>query len=297
MRECEFCGAALDPQEVCDCRNSTEPQEIALRCVTPPVISENLTAITAYVDNALAQLAALPRDKDGCNTAKTLRADLRRRFDALEDQRKAVKSAVMGPYNAAERVYKEKISTPINAADKQFKDWIDSYQNEIKQNCREELQLYFNELCDALHIDFVTFDQTGVVVDMATANLKDPKKARNAIHDFLNRIEDDRRTISTMEHAEEIMAEYRLTLSLSAAIAAVTDRHKRTEQATQDLEEAQQRTAQAEHTRQTLYVEAPEIIPTEEEYSVTFTVTAPLLKLKALKAYLESNHFTYEEEN
>lgn len=298
MRQCEHCGATLDPQEVCDCRRTDDtPAEIALRCVTPPVIAENLTAITAYVDNALAQLAALPRNKEGCNTAKALRADLRRRFDALEDQRKAVKNAVMEPYNAAEKVYKEKISTPINAADKQFKDWIDRYQNEIKQNCREELQLYFEELCDVLHIDFVTFDQTGVVVDMATANLKDPKKARNAIRDFLNRVEEDRRTLSTMEHAAEIMAEYRRSLSLSAAIAAVTDRHKRTEQATQDLEKTQQRTAQAEHTRQALYVEAPEIIGVEEDYSVTFTVTAPLPKLKTLKSYLDSNHYIYEEEN
>lgn len=296
MRECEFCGAALDPQEVCDCRNGTEPQEIALRCVAPPVIAENLTAITAYVDNALAQLSALPRDKDGCATAKALRADLRRRFDVLEDQRKTVKNAVMAPYNAAEQAYKEKIANPIGDADKCFKDWIDSYQNEIKQACRDDLQAYFDELCDALHIDFVTFDQTGVVVDMATANLKDPKKARNAIHDFLNRVEDDRRTISAMEHAEEIMAEYKLSLSLSAAIAAVNDRRQRIARSADDLDDSRQRSAKAEQARQSMYAQAPEIIPAEEEYSVTFTVTAPIPKLKALKAYLESNHFTYEEE-
>ena len=296
MRQCEHCGATLDPQEVCDChRTADTTAETALRCVAPPVIAENLTAITAYVDNALLQLAALPRDKEGCNTAKALRADLRRRFDALEDQRKAVKNAVMAPYNAAEKAYKEKISTPINAADKQFKDWIDSYQNEIKQSCREELQLYFDELCDALHIDFVTFDQTGVVVDMATANLKDPKKARNCIHDFLNRIEDDRRTICAMEHAEEIMAEYRLTLSLSAAIAAVNDRHARIAQGARDLETIRDRATKAEGARQSLYIEAPEIIPVEELYTTTFSVTGTLSDLRALKSFLDGNHYTYKE--
>lgn len=294
MRECEHCGATLDPQEICDCRRSA-PGEIALRCVTPPVISENLTAITAYVGNALSQLASLPRDKEGCATAKALRADLRRRFEALEDQRKAVKKAVMAPYEAAEQAYKQKISTPINAADKRFKDWIDGYQNEVKQNCQDELQAYFDELCAVLHIDFVTFEQTGVVVDMATANLKDPKKARNTIHDFLNRIEDDRHTISTMEHAEEIMAEYKLSLSLSAAIAAVNDRHKRTTQSAQELAQAAQRTAKAEEVRQAVYIEAPEVIQKEEIYSTTFTVTGTLSSLKALKAFLKCNHYTYEE--
>lgn len=297
MRECEHCGAILDPQEVCDCRRPEAQPSIALQCVSPPVISENIAAITAYIDDTLLQLSALEPTREGCSAAKALRADLRRHFDVLESQRKAVKNAVMEPYLAAEKAYKEKIATPIAAADSQLKDWIDAYQNAVKESCREELQAYFDELCDALHIDFVTFDQTGVVVDMAIANLKDPKKARNTIHDFLNRVEEDRRTIAGMEHAGEIMAEYRQSLSLSAAIAAVTDRHKRTEQAMQDLDEAQRRTTQAEHTRQALYVEAPEIIPTEEEYSVTFTVTAPLLKLKALKAYLDSNHYTYEEEN
>lgn len=296
MRKYEHCGAMLDPQEICDCRRDAS-EEIALRCVTPPVISENLTAITAYVGNALSQLATLPRDKEGCATAKALRADLRRRFDALEDQRKAVKKAVMAPYDAAERAYKEKISAPINAADKQFKDWIDGYQNEIKQACQDELQAYFDELCAVMHIDFVTFERTGVVVDMATANLKDPKKARNAIRDFLNRIEEDRRMISTMERAEEIMAEYKLSLSLSAAIATVNDRHKRIAQSAEDLEAAQDRNAKQAEARQALYVEAPEIIPAEEQlYTTTVFVTGTIGQLRALKSFLDGNGYTYTEE-
>ena len=306
MRECEHCGAMLDPQEICDCHNSApedlhptlEPTtEIVLRCVTPPVISENVTTVTTYIDDTLAMLAALPRDKEGCATAKALRADLRRQLEAWEDQRKAAKNAVIAPYKAAEKTYNEQIKDPLDKADKQLKDWIDSYQNEIKQNCRDELQSYFDELCAVLHIDFVTFEQTGVVVDMATANLKDPKKARNAIHDFLNRIEDDRRTIATMEDAPEIMAEYRQSLSLSAAIAAVNDRHKRTEQSAQELAQAVQRTAKAEEVRQAVYIEAPEVIQKEEIYSTTFTVTGTLSSLKALKAFLECNHYTYEEVN
>lgn len=295
MRTCEYCGSALDPQEVCDCRR--EPAgEIALRCVSPPVIAENLVALSAYISDTLAALSALPRDKEGCATAKAMRADLWRRFDGLEQQRKAVKAAVMEPYNAAEKTYKEKISTPINEADKQLKDWIDSYQNEVKESCRQELQDYFDELCDALHIDFVTFDQTGVVVDMATAQLKDPKKARNAIHDFLNRIEEDRQTISAMEHAGEIMAEYCQSLSLSASIAAVNDRLARTRQSTTELEMLRSREEKTASARQSLYTEAPEIMVEEDTYTAAFTVTGTLAQLRALKAFLDGNHITYEED-
>jgi hypothetical protein len=261
------------------------------------VISENLAAIAGYITDTLTQLSFLKRDKEGCATAKAIRADLRRRFDALEDQRKAVKNQVMAPYLAAEAAYKEKISTPFADADKQFKDWIDSYQHEIKQACRQELEDYFHELCDALHIDFVTFDQTGVVVDMATAQQKDPRKARAAIHDFLTRIEEDRQTIATMADAEEILAEYRQSLSLSAAIAAVNDRRSRAGESAAELEQLRQRQSRAADTRQSLYIDAPEIVPPEETYCATFTVTGTLAQLRALKAFLDSNQFTYQEDH
>lgn len=302
MRECEYCGATLDPQEVCDCHNSApedlqptlEPTtEIVLRCVTPPVISENVTTVTTYIDDTLAMLAALPRDKEGCITAKALRADLRRQLEAWEDQRKAAKNAVMAPYKAAEKTYNEQIKDPLDKADKQLKDWIDSYQNEIKQNCRDELQSYFDELCAVLHIDFVTFGQTGVVVDMATANLKDPKKARNAIHDFLNRIEEDRRTISAMEHADEIMAEYKLSLSLSAAIAAVNDRHERIAQASADMEMARPK-ADKKHSPSTILF--PPIIAPDEEpvLRCTFTVNATRNQLRKIREFLTQEGIQFE---
>lgn len=296
MRTCDRCGAALDPQEICDCYQEP-PAEISLRCVSPPVIAENLASITGYIADTLAHLAALPRDKEGCAAAKSLRADLRRRFASLEEQRKAVKQQVMAPYLAAEAVYKEKISTPFDDADKQLKDWIDSYQDEIKQACRRELEDYFHELCDFLHIDFVTFDRTGVVVDMATAQQKDPRKARAAIHDFLIRIDEDRQTIATMPNAEEILAEYRQSLSLSAAIAAFNDRRSRADESAAELESLRQRQAKAADTRHSLYIDAPEIVPQEETYCVTFTVTGTIAQLRALKAFLESNQFTFQEDH
>lgn len=293
MRECEYCGATLDPQEVCDCRSTSDDAEIVLWHVTPPVISENFTAVTAYIDDTLTQLSTLPRTKEGCATAKALRADLRRRLEYLEDQRKAAKTAILEPYNAKEEVYKEKISTPLTTADQKLKSWIDSYQDEVKQNCRDELQSYFDELCAVLHIDFVTFGQTGVVVDMATANLKDPKKARNTIHDFLNRIEEDRRTISAMEHADEIMAEYKLSLSLSAAIAAVNDRHERIAQASADMEMARPK-ADKKHSPSTILF--PPIIAPDEEpvLRCTFTVNATRNQLRKIREFLTQEGIQFE---
>ena len=289
MRRCEHCGAYLDPQEVCDCQHL--PDDTTIACVTPPVIAENIYSVTAYVTQVVDRLTQLSRDKEGCAAAKAMRAELRRKFDEMEEQRKTVKKAVLEPYNAAERKYKEQISGPMQAADQQLKDWIDSYQNGVKQACQAELEDYFGELCAALHIDFVTFADTGVKVDMATANLQDPRKARNAIHDFLNRVEDDLRTISGMENAAEVLAEYKLCKSLAAAIAAVNERNKRQASAEQLL---QQHRPPEQEVKPVPVLAAPVTETPEPVCKCTFTVKATKTQLKKLKEFMNAEGISYE---
>ena len=299
-RTYEYCGANLDPGEICDCRN--EPAaigaapEATLRCVSPAVIDENLHSLAVYIQSTLAVVAKLPETKESNIQVKAMRAELRRQFDALENQRKQVKAAVMAPYLAAEKVYREKIADPFKEADAALKNWTDSYQSRIKAACRQELEDYFNELCSALHIDFLSFDQAGVVVDMATATLKDPRKARNAIHGFLNRISDDLNAICTMENASEVLAEYKLSLSISSAIAAVNDRHQRQAKADADVEAKKDRDLKQAETTSAQYVEAPEILPANEDiYTTVFSVTGNLAQLRALKAFLDGGGYTYQE--
>lgn len=296
--KCEHCGSMLDPGERCDCRQQTADQaeETALQCIAPPVIRENSISIASYVTNVLSRLSSLPKDKQGCLDAKALRADLRRRLDEFEKQRKAVKKAVLEPYTTAEQIYKEKIAAPLSDADRQLKDWIDGYQDTVKEACRKELQDYFDELCWFWKIDFVTFEQCGVVVDMATAQLKDPKKARQQIHDFLQRVLEDQNTIKSMEYAEEIMAEFRSSLSLSASIAAVNQRHEQIQRAKDNLETLHEAESGTVEARQRLHAAAPEIITPEERYTTSFSVTDTIPRLKALKAWLVQNQYTYEEE-
>lgn len=290
MRKCECCGAYLDPQEICDCQRTEEDQTLV--CVTPPKIVDNIASVSVYVKSVTDKLAALPKDKDGCAEAKAMRSALRRKLDSAEEQRKAVKKAVLEPYNAAERKYKEHISGPLQDADQQLKEWIDDYQNGVKQARQEELEDYFNELCGALHIDFLTFADTGVKVDMATANLQDPRKARNAIHDYLNKVEDDLRAIAAMEDGAAILAEYRVCKSLSAAIAAVEQRKVMQRQAEQTL--AQHAPAQIPSAPITPAIEAPTKIEPEQTVKCTFTVKTTKRQIKKLKDFMDQEGISYE---
>lgn len=151
FRECEICGAALDPGEKCDCGethdNGNEKYLPAIRCTQPPVIAENLDSVRENLEILLADISTLPQDDDALKYVKQIRANLSKDFDRMETQRKAVKRQVMEPYEQAEKKYNECIKGPYKAADERLKEWVDTYQDNLKKKCADSLREYFDELC------------------------------------------------------------------------------------------------------------------------------------------------------
>lgn len=271
--------------------------KLELRCTQPPVISENLSEMSTHVAAIFEQVKALPKTPESVSTVKALRADLRRQFESLEDQRKAVKKAVLAPFEQAEAVYKERISEPVKKADAFLKCWIEDVQNEQKAACRQKLMAYFDELSQSLGVDFVTFDRCGVTVDMATANQKEPRKAFDAIYAFLTRISNDITAIAGMEYAEEILAAYKNTLSVADAIRIANQRRSDIAKAKWALEDSRAEMERAAQQCRIFEEAVPEVVqPLEKKFSATFTVTDTTPRLRALKAFLDGNNYTYEED-
>lgn len=296
MRECEYCGAQLDPGEKCDCTNTG----LALRCIQAPVISEDLDNVRRRLDLVLNEVAQLPSNDESLKRVKYLRADLTRQFGSMEEQRKEVKRQVMQPYTQAEEKYKVCIADPYRAADAQLKAWVDNYQNGMKQACEQELREYFDELCQSQGVDFLRFSQAGVTVDMAMARQKEPRKAMEKLESFVLGVRADLDTILTLEDAAEILAEYRESLKLQDAILTVKERKQQAAHMAERIREAQEtRTQEEQHRRQLLDAmgEIGDQPPQEELYTMTFTVTGTKPDLKALKAYILSSNLTIEEDN
>ena len=293
--ECEYCGANLDPGERCDCTDSS----LALRCVQAPVISEDLEGVKRQLDLILAEVGQLPADDSSLKRVKALRADLSRRFSAMEEQRKEVKRQVMQPYTQAEEKYRACIADPYRAADAHLKQWVDDYQNGMKKACEDGLREYFDELCQSQGVDFLRFSQAGVTVDMAMARQKEPRKAMEKLTSFVLGVRGDLDTILTLEDAAEVLAEYRESLHLQDAILKAKNRKALTEYMARQIQEAQEaRNEEEQHRRQLLDVmgEIGEQPPREELYTMTFTVTGTKPELKALKAYILSANLTIEED-
>jgi len=201
-----------------------------------PVIEEHLRSRKEQTEQRVAEAISLVCTDETLTSVKNIRAEMNREFADAETQRKAIKAAIMEKYDSFEAVYRECIADPYKRADADLKAKIDATENEIKSRCEETLLAYFQELCAVNEIDFLSFGQTGVKVDMASARAKTPKKLMEQIKLKVDGVAQDTKTIGTMgENAPEIMVEYKKNLDLSLAISVVNERHRRAEEETYDI--------------------------------------------------------------
>ena len=264
-----------------------------------PVIEEHLMSRKEQTEQRVAEAMSLVCTDETLTSVKNIRAEMNREFADAETQRKAIKAAIMEKYDSFESVYRECIADPYKRADADLKAKIDATESEIKSRCEEMLLGYFRELCAVNEIDFLSFGQTGVKVDMASARAKTPKKLMEQIKLKVDGVAQDMKTIGTMgENAPEIMVEYKNNLDLSLAISVVNERHRRAE----EEREAVKRhtvTPAARAVGDTVAA-APQVVPKRveqaavERLTVSFRVTDTRERLRLLKQFLVSNGYQYE---
>ena len=263
-----------------------------LVCTQPPVISENLMDLQERVSLITDMVNQLPKEPDSVPQVKKARADLRKYFDSLEEQRKAVKAAVMAPYNEAEAKYKAMVSGPIQQADKLCKDFVDGVESTMKRECEASLRDYFDELRAANHVEFLKYEQSGIVVDMASAKQKTPKKLREQLVQFVARVASDVDRIAEMDDSEEIMVEYQKTLNVADSIGTVLDRHRRIQAQREDAKAREAaRAAEAESVQKVEAVAPPVAVPPpqqEKRYKITFTLHPTESQLEKLRPVLRN---------
>lgn len=264
-----------------------------------PVIEEHLRSMKEAVDKRVEEALSLVCTEETVQSVKNVRADLNKELQALEDQRKEVKKAVLGPYEQFEAVYKECVSDAYRWADLELKKKINDTENEIKKRCEDSLREYFDELCAAERVDFVRYEQAGIVVDMASAKQKTPKKLREKLADFVAGISRSMELISGMDGAEEIMVEFKRTLDAPAAITTVQERHRRieAEREAQALREAQ-RAREAEAVAKVEAAAPPVMEPPREEKCIRklsiLAYDVPVSVAKRIKEILDQEGIRYE---
>lgn len=266
-----------------------------------PVIAERLRQVKDQVEAMTSEASSLICTAETVQAVKAKRADLRKQFDELEAQRKAVKAAVMGPYEEFLKVYDECISAPFRIADNKLKEQIDSFEGELKARCEERLRQYHAEMTHVHGVEFLTFEKAmqlaKLKIGVADANAKTPKKLMDGIAEVTASVAVGVDRISRMANNAEIMAEYKKCFDVGEAVAIVEQRIRQVAE-----EERQAEIRKAEESRKAEAVAKVEALaapvekaPEEEKiFTIKFTVRCTKAQGLKLKQFLKTEGIQYE---
>lgn len=267
-----------------------------MRVAQLPIIEERLRTQKDKWQQMARDAEAMLCTVDTLQAVKATRAEMRKDFEDAEAQRKAIKGAIMAPYDAFDAVYRDCIAGAYKKADAALASKVRAIEDDIKQQCEDGLRKYFTELCAAHHLDWMTYERAGIVVDMASAKAKTPKRLREQLTKFVVGVSESVDRINLLDNAEEIMLEYKRTLDAATAICTVQDRHKRIEMEKTARANMEAIRAAAE------YLEPPVVVPVVQEKDpdeiiprCTFTALgATRSQLRRLKQFLEEEGISYE---
>ena len=276
-----------------------------IRVVQLPEIEEHLQSIKVAVTQKVNDALSLICTEDTVKSVKAVRADLNKDLKDFEERRKAVKKAIMSPYEQFEAVYKECISDTYKRADIELKAKIDSVENELKEAKRTEVEAYFEECSKSVGVDFVRLSDLNLNITLSAS----VKALKRQVKEYFDKVIQDLALIATLEHTTEILVEYRKTLDVSDAVLTVQERHKAiAEQEKRNAEasiiaekqaETVEKVEKAVRESAAEEISAPEVEEAPPEgnepvYEATFRVTGTLAQLKALKKFLNDGGYQYE---
>ena len=273
-----------------------------------PVIEEQLLQIKVRIEERVASALALVCTEDTVKTIKKVRTELNRDFNALEEKRKEVKSAILTPYNQFEATYRECVSDIFKPADEQLKTKIAEIEGGLKEQRRSEAEAFFNKYAASKGIDFVDFNMAGINVTLSASmkSLKDQGQA------FIDNVAEELAYIETQEHKSEILVEYKTLRNLARAMIAVNPRHAAIEAENKRREAAHAvspPTPEPEPAPSLTTPPAPSFSPGSPEaapgpdaetpagkiFTAQFSVRCSLEQLRALKQFLDGGQYSYTE--
>ena len=252
-----------------------------------PVISYD--KIEAIGKEVKAKIEALNLDNqvatpDTVKSLKTMRSDLRKDCKSFEDQRKAVKSAVMNPYSSFEGEYKAHILDQYKAADITLQSKILRVEADLKEAKKQKIESFFNDLCQSKGVDFVSFEKVGLNITLSASD----KSLKDSCISFIDGVVTDLDLIDTQLYKAEITAEYKQSLNVSQAIKTVQDRKER-ERIELEKAEKEKQVAEEQKPIKKPVLSAPVEKEPEGLYTSTFTIKGTEAEIRSLRAYIENN--------
>lgn len=269
-----------------------------------PVIKQHLQIISDEIEEEIKYALSLECTEESKTVVKEARSKLNKIKTALEEKRKAVKSAVLTPYEEFEVVYNELVKDKLVKADATLKIKIDNIEIVQKAEKDKELREFYDEYIKKYNLEDleIPFDCMGLNVTLSASM----KSLKEKIVEFCDKIANDLKLIELEEYKDEIMLEFKNLLNFASAKMKVVERHKQLELMKQREEElARKKEEEAKIVEKVEEVVEPEIIApvevetttladTEEQYVITFTVHGTKEQIMKLKQFLNEEGLRYE---
>lgn len=218
-----------------------------------PKITEKIKEVGAELDKRLEDLNlnSLVCSEETRKSIKELRTKLGAEYKDFEEQRKEIKKKINEPYDVFNNAYEKEIKSKYQQADLTLKTKIDEVEDSLKEKAKKLAIDYFNEYKASKTIikdNYLSFEELNLQIGLDGLTDKGAlvKKYKDAIIEKVDNVERDIETISTMEHKEEILAEYLKHKNLSLAIKEVNNRHVILAQVQRDYEVVVEQKAQEE---------------------------------------------------
>lgn len=186
---------------------------------TPAVLSDNLAALDAYVDQQIAPYVGVqidPEDDESIKTGRAVMAELNKLKAPIEEERKRVKRAYEEPFKAFEGRVKG-ITSKIDKARSDIKAQVDDADARFKEHRRAQLEEEYigcvGPIADVIHFAAILEDKwltRSVTWPQASNKLAD--KAEGALKGY--------KTLQTkqLNHKDEVIKSYAHTLDIVSAL-------------------------------------------------------------------------------
>ena len=241
-----------------------------------PIIEERLRDYKAEIEATVAEAKSMVATPDTIQAVKAKRAELRKQFDDLDKRRIAVKNLILEPYERFNKVYEECVKRPFADADATLKATVDGFEGELKAQALEKLKANYDEHCQLEGIDWLTFDQaltrSGVKISMADTKAKEPRKAMDALAEFISKVALGMEAVRKMEDSAEIMVEFKKCLDAGQAAAIVAERKRRIQEAA----EAEDRRKEEAARQQEMVAKVEAAAPTPAPVAATVAAPTPV---------------------
>lgn len=218
-----------------------------------PKTTEKIKEVGAELDKRLEDLNlnSLVCSEETRKSIKELRTKLGAELKDFERQRKDIKEKINAPYDLFNKTYEAEIKSKYQQADLTLKTKIDEVEDSLKEKAKKLAIDYFNEYKASKTVikdNYLSFEELNLQIGLDGLTDKGAlvKKYKDAIIEKVDNVERDIETISTMEHKEEILAEYLKHKNLSLAIKEVNNRHVILAQVQRDYEVVVEQKAQEE---------------------------------------------------